>query len=110
MILWVGAGLVALIGLETASLTGGSPRWLTALVVTLIVVSGGALAWGRIKFEWAATKLDRAVDDQTVEATDQLRAEDAEWPAVGEVAWLVGLLCVPVAGVLYLISVWWAVP
>ena len=110
MILWVGAGLVALIGLETASLTGGAPRWLTALVTTLIIVGGGALAVGRIKFEWAATRLDRAISDNAVEETDPLRPEHSRWPASGEIAWLAGLVSVPVAAGLYLIAVWWAVP
>jgi hypothetical protein len=107
MILWVGAGLAALIGLLASGLADGAPKWLVAAAATLIILGGGALAIARIKFDWAATQLSRAIDDGTPTGT-QLPAEFMGWPAVGEVAWLTGLLCVPVAALVYGAAVWWA--
>ena len=107
MILWVGAGLAALIGLLASGLADGAPKELVAAAATLIVLGGGALATARIQFDWAATRLRRAIDDGTGGAT-ALAAPLDEWPRVGEIAWLGGLLCVPAAAAVYLVAVWWA--
>lgn len=108
MVLWVGAGLAGLIGLVTSDLSKGAPKALSALVVSLIILGGGALATARIKFEWAATQLDRAIQDGA-DASEDLPAEYQPWPDSGEVAWLIGLICVPVAGLAYTVAVWLAV-
>jgi hypothetical protein len=108
MILWVGAGLVGLIALVTSDLTKGAPKWLSAMTASLIIVGGGALAIARIKFEWAATQLERAIQDG-VDPNQDLADEYQPWPNTGECAWLVGLMCVPVAGLFYAAAAWWAV-
>jgi hypothetical protein len=82
MILWVGAGLVGLIGLVTSDLSDGAPKKLSAVVVTLIIVGGGALAFARIKFEWAATQLDRAIQDGA-DASHDLPPAYRRWPEGG---------------------------
>jgi hypothetical protein len=107
MILWVGAGLVGLIALLAAEITHGAPEALTAAAATLIVVAGGALAKARIEFEWAATTLSRAIDDGA-DSDGPLAAEHEAWPNVGEIAWLTGLVCVPLAALFYIAAVWWA--
>jgi hypothetical protein len=107
MILWVGAGLAALIGLLASGLADGAPKELVAAAATLIVLGGGALATARIQFDWAATRLRRAIDDGTA-GTTVLAAPLESWPRVGEVAWLGGLLCVPAAAAIYLVAIWWA--
>ena len=108
MILWVGAGLAGLIGLVTSNLSGGAPKAFGAAVVTLIILGGGALATARIRFEWAATQLDRAIQDGA-DAHQQLPPEYQAWPNTAEVAWLIGLLCVPLAVLVYATAVWWTV-
>ena len=104
----MGAGLAALIALVTSDLGSGAPKVLGAVAASLIIVGGGALAVARIKFEWAGTKLERAVDDGT-SAGDPLPADEQAWPKVGEVAWLTGLVCVPLAALVYAAAVWWTV-
>lgn len=108
MILWVGAGLVGLIGLVTSNLTAGAPKALSAAVASLIILGGGALATARIKFEWAATQLERAIQDG-VDPDHELPKEHEPWPNTGEVAWLTGLMCVPAGALIYAVAVWWVV-
>jgi hypothetical protein len=107
MILWVGAGLIALIGLLASNVADGAPKALVAIAATLIILGGGALATARIQFDWAATVLSRAIDDGTA-GTTILSGTEEPWPDVGEVAWMAGLVCVPVAAIVYLVAVWWA--
>jgi hypothetical protein len=108
MILWVGAGLVGLVGLLASNLSTGAPGALNASTVSLVILGGGALAIARIRFEWAATQLDRAIQDGAC-ANGQLPAQYEPWPNTGEVAWLVGRLCVPAAALVYAAAVWWTV-
>jgi hypothetical protein len=108
MILWVGAGLAGLIGLLTSDLSAGAPKVLNAVTATLIVLGVAALATARIKFEWQATQLDRAIQDGT-NPGEELPSKHQPWPNAGEVAWLTGLVCVPVAGCIYVAAVWWAI-
>jgi hypothetical protein len=107
-ILWVGAGLIGLIGLVTSDLTDGAPAALTASAATLIIVGGAALAWARIKFEWAATQVDRAIEDGA-KPSDALPTTLRTWPEFAELVYYVGILSVPLAGLVYLAAVWWAV-
>ncbi len=107
-ILWVLAGLAALIGLLSTSLADGAPRAILGAVASLIVVGGGSLATARIQFDWAATELSRAIEDGAA-ANAPLPAALADWPKLGEVAWLGGLLCVPAAAIAYLVAMWLAI-
>jgi hypothetical protein len=107
MILWVGAGLAGLIGLLTIDrLSADAPADLGATTATLIILGFGALAMARIDFEWTATQLDRAIEDGK-NGTDSLLPADAKWPTTGEIAWRVGLVIVPLAALVYLITIWW---
>ena len=121
MVTWVGAGLAGLIFLVTSDLTTGAPDWLNGVVASLIVVGIGVLAIARIKFEWAATQLGRALEDgeraaanntfiEGAAQSDDLLPDDLkQWPRFAEVCWLVGLLSVPAAGIVYLVAVWLAI-
>jgi hypothetical protein len=108
MILWVGAGLVGLIGLVTTNLSAGAPKALSAATVSLIILGGGALATARIRFEWQATLLRRAIEDGT-DPGKRLMCTLQPWPNFAEIAWMIGLVCVPVAGLVYAAAVWWAI-
>jgi hypothetical protein len=109
IILWVGAGLVGLIALVTSDhLSAGAPRWLTAAVATLVIVGAALLATARIRFEWAATLLKRAIEDGEASQNQTLTGKQARWPEVAELAYLGGVLVVPTAGALYLAALWCA--
>jgi hypothetical protein len=108
MILWVGAGLVGLIGLVTSNLSTGAPKVLSAVAVTLIILGGAALAYARISFEWAGTQLSRAIDDGT-DQDAKLDDKYVPWPVGAELAWYVGLLLAPAAALIYASAVWWTV-
>ena len=84
------------------------PKAFGELAGTLIVVGGGALAVARIEFEWAATQLDRAIQNGA-DGAAQLPPEYRPWPKAGEIAWMMGLACVPFAATAYTIAIWWAI-
>lgn len=107
-IVWVGAGLAGLIGLLASNSSADAPRALTAAVVTLIILGGGALAQARISFQWAATKLDRAIQDGAPGTWQQQlpQGKERNWPVGAEVAWNLGRLLVVVAAILYGVAVW----
>jgi hypothetical protein len=107
MILWVGAGLTGLVVLVTSDLGDNAPDWLNATDATLIILGGAALATARIKFEWAATELERAIADGKRRDT-RLSGGFKVWPRVAEVAWLTGLVSVPLAALTYLAAIWWS--
>lgn len=107
-ILWVAAGLAALIGLVTSDLTKGAPRALTAAAASLIMLGGAALALARIRFEWAGTQLDRTIQDAEAAVGDQLPADRAKWPKLAEVSYLAGIALVPSAALVYASAIWYA--
>jgi hypothetical protein len=122
MVTWVGAGLAALIVLVTSNLATGAPAVLTAAAATVILFSAGSLAVARVQFEWAATVLERAVQEGTqpraagehapacaAHPDDPLPSSLAGWPRLGEVCWMTGLLLVPAAASVYITAVWWVV-
>jgi hypothetical protein len=122
MVTWVGAGLAALIVLVTSGLATGAPNALTAAATTLILFSAANLALARVQFEWAATVLDRAIQEGAqlraagehppacaAHPDDTLPSALAGWPKLGEVCWMAGLCIVPAAAAVYLTAVWWVV-
>src|SRR3954447_16563340 len=108
--IWVGAGLAGFIALLTGdvlvNILRDAPPWLSALLVTSIVAGGSALGLARVKFEWAATTIQRKVADRTVSTGDSIPSDD-EWPKSAEGWWMASLWCLVVAGVLMIIGVWW---
>jgi hypothetical protein len=122
MVTWLAAGLAALIVLVTSTLAVGAPVALTAAAATLILFGAGILALARVQFEWAATVLERAIDEGTralpeghqrlacAATPDEFLPQSlASWPKLGEVCWVTGFFCVPLAACVYLTAVWWVV-
>ena len=108
-IVWVGAGLAGLIGLLASSFADGAPRTLRVLVVVAVILAGGALAQARIKFQWAATTLDRAIQDgggSEISNQDLPEGTSRAWPTRAERYWNAGRACVVVAAALYVAAVW----
>ena len=94
MIVWVGAGLVALITVfASVEFTRGSsaPALVARLVPTLVLVGGASLALARVRFEWAATQLKRLIEDGKYRLEDQLPEEHRSWPCCAEFCWLIEL-------------------
>jgi hypothetical protein len=109
MILWVGAGLGGLVVLVTSNLDAGAPKFFNGLIASSVIVSGACLARARIAFEWASTKLEREMSDESRAPGTLLPAEAAKWPKVAEACWCMGILSAVVAALVYLAAVWYAV-
>ncbi len=108
MIIWVGAGLVALIGLANTGTFNTAPGLLKALEVTAIVIGGTFLGFARVKFEWQATLIKRGIEDKKFNGTDQI-PEDMKWPEDAEDCFTSGLFCILAAGLIMLVCFWWQV-
>jgi hypothetical protein len=109
-VIWTGAGLAGLIALANTHLADGAPRVFDGALATLIVLAGATLAKARIEFQWATTKLERALASGNggVKADGALPADRAyQWPKSGEIAYLAGVSLTALAGLCYLVAVWW---
>lgn len=111
MIVWVGAGLVALITTFAAvefTREAGVPAIIPAIVPTLVVFGGGFLALARVQFEWAATQLERKIQDKTFQDEDALPDKLRGWPRFAEFCWLMELYLTIAGGIALLVLIWWA--
>jgi hypothetical protein len=71
MIVWVGAGLaglIALIALGVGDTSDEIPALFRAIAATAVVVSGAALSYARVNFEWYATVIKRKIEDNELQA------------------------------------------
>lgn len=110
MSIWVGAGYAGLIALMTTKIfeQANAPYWLTAALVTLVVLGGGALGRARVGFEWVATQIERDIEDQVIQKGDTL-PNGYQWPAQAELFWTVTLVFIFIAAIAMLATVWWPV-
>jgi hypothetical protein len=108
MIIWVGAGFVALIGLANTGTFNNAPGLLKALEVTAIVIGAAFLSSARVKFEWEATLIKRGIKDRTITGATPLPAEK-KWPKDAEDCWTSGFFCILAAGSIMLVCFWWQV-
>lgn len=108
MILWVGAGLGGLIVLATSGLASGAPGVFSGVVATLVVASGGALAWARVNFEWEATTLQRSLDDAELDPKWDLPKKLRRWPQFAEFCWKLGRYALAGAALTYVVAAWYA--
>ena len=112
MIVWVGAGLVALIttfAAVKATREVGVPAIIPAIVPTLVVFAGGFLALARVQFEWAATQLERKIQDKTSQDEDALPDELRGWPRFAEFCWRMELYLTIAGAIALLVLIWWPV-
>ena len=102
--LWIGAGLLGLIALVAGDMSAQvitrAPAAIVAVIPTLLVLAGGALAYARVGFEWAAHQLP-------TEAANADAAPQKGWPEFAEFMYLAALLLVASAAVVYLVAFWW---
>ena len=108
MVIWVGAGLAGLIALCAGDAFDNAPLWLKALEVTVILIGGAFIALTRVKFEWAATVIERKLEDGSITA-DDLVPEDDKWSPDAEECWSASLFCVLCGGVIMAVCFWWPV-
>jgi len=111
MIVWVGAGLVVLITIYAAvefTREAGIPAIIPPIVPTLVIFGGGFLAMARVQFEWAATQLERKIQDNTFQEQDPLPKKLQSWPRFAEFCWLMELYLTIGTGIALLILIWWA--
>jgi hypothetical protein len=78
--IWVGAGLLGLIGLLSAGVLDEAPWTLRALVVTFVVLGGAFLAQTRVRFEWRETIINRKIEDRPRVANMALSDDLKEFP------------------------------
>jgi hypothetical protein len=114
MATWTGAGLAGVTLLVAGgvgeTVGGGSvPPVVTALILTLIVLSAGTLAIARVGFEWAATELERELHGQRSKERQKLPPERWNWPVIPELMWICYLYLVVLTGAGFLLAVWWSV-
>ena len=108
MVIWVGAGLAGLVALCTGDAFNNAPAWLKAIEVTTIIIGGAFFALARVKFEWAATVIERKIHDGVSE-TEALKEEDVKWPADAEDCWDASRFCVLLGGLIMAVCFWWPV-
>ena len=78
LITWVGAGLIAEITVFGAVTTDGyptgeeTPFFLWAIVPTMVLIAGAALAKARVHFEWLADLLQRHITSRTIGRDSQM--------------------------------------
>jgi hypothetical protein len=106
MTIWVGAGFAGLLGVLSLDVVEAGPRLLQRLALTLIVIGAGSLARARVGFEWAATILERYVEDRKAAPGDPYPYADT-WPREHERFWTVALWCMIITAVLVLLAAWW---
>lgn len=118
LIAWVGGGLLAEITIYAAIRFNGEaavPTVLTALVPTLVLLGGLALAWARAQFEWRADLLQRHIEMRTIKPDDLIRSidpdtirrRDLEWPQWAEFLYILELFLAAAAAVSLLLLIWW---
>jgi hypothetical protein len=114
---WVGAGLVGLIALLAATGNDSSaesgPSICRALAVTLVLFSGGLLAYARVNFEWAASRISHELEATPTlgkaDGLDRLPEEMRAWPKRAEQAFSVGLVLILLSAVAFFVSIWWEI-
>lgn len=106
-----GGGLGGLALFGAGDLAGGFfqhvPGEVTAIFVTLALMSGLCLAFAYSGFEYEATLLERQVEDKKLLATGFL---PATWrlPRPAEYSYRAATILIPCTGAWLLVAVWWA--
>lgn len=102
--------LVGLIALVAADSNLSELPFLKALVMSSIIVAGASLAYARVNFEWASSRIEHLVEICKVTKTQEiyeLPRNLQAWPERADTAWSISLLATVIAGFFFLLSVWW---
>ena|SRR5215208_2355960 len=116
--IWIGAGLAGLIVLITSdvgnSILKDGPSGFRSIILTLLLISGGALALARANYEYAASRVKNRqwarllpgeddVDDlKTTKLPDSLKA-----PKKSEFMYQLSIFAIIAAALTFLLAVWW---
>jgi hypothetical protein len=105
-----GAGLGGLVLLLSAQLAGApAGPLITAITLSLAVVTGGALGLARVGFDYEAIELKRTLEKRQMAASERLVKKDREWPDTQEVLYRAGVLLLVATAAAFLVGVWLAV-
>ena len=107
MTTWVGAAFAGAVAFVAADILKNANDLVVQMLVTVVVVGVALLAFTRVQFEWAATTLRRALQENPGRANVPLSGELAEWPTGPEKCWTLALLSIVLTWALVLIGVWW---
>lgn len=108
---WVGAGLAGLIVFVSGDLgrdiLDRAHPVVGALLLTSLTLSGGALAFARVNFEYAAARIKNRQDDGILTDGTAELPEDLKAPAKTEPMWLASIGLIFLAGALFVAATWW---
>jgi hypothetical protein len=110
MTIWVAAGIATLVAFVGARALDGAPRIFTNLVFTGAAISGLAVAFARVNFEWQATLLNRKVKANPTIEGEGLASIDQPWPGFAEGCWIGALLLIFLSWGVMLVGLWWPRP
>ena len=110
--IWVGAGFAGLIAIATSDTFGNLdvPRWLLGILIALSVGGAAFVGCARVKFEWAATQIERRIEDEEVTDLQPLPDDERRWPDAGERFWAASLYVLLAAGLLLVFCALWPWP
>jgi hypothetical protein len=105
---WLAGAAVGLIALAAgdlgASLFDDGPGWLSAATLTLTVLAGACAGTARVQFQWAATVLQRRIDERVAEPTAPV--PKGSWPRAADVTFTLAFAFTVLAGLAFLSLLW----
>lgn len=104
MAIWYGAGYAGAVGILGLDLLHDGPLFLRRLTLTLILIGVGLLAKARVGFEWEATCIERALEDDSTKRKTQF---PNDWPRGIETCWLIAVVDLMVVAGLIIVITWY---
>jgi hypothetical protein len=78
-----------------------------SVLLTLILFAALALAYTRTGYEWAATLIERQIQDTPLTEDDCLPPSLEKRPTGSKIWWYLSLVSIALAGLVFFVSVWW---
>lgn len=110
MTVWVGAGLAVLLTLDVGELStkilSAAPRVLTGITLTVLFLSGAALAQTRNELEWSILRIEKALEADEGLGNRPLSTELERKRETIDCLWQLALVGLLVSATAYLVAVW----
>ena len=107
MAIWVGAGIGGLVAVASAHFLDGRPQIFVQSILTLALLAALAWAYARVQFEWLATEIDRAIEDNLVQKSSPYPKARLNEDERTEILWILALRTMAAGWVLVLIGACW---
>lgn len=108
---WIGAGLAGLIVLVAsgvgADLLKAAPPIFQSVIITLILVSGGAVALARANYEYAAARIKNRQHMGILRADRGKLPDELKAPKKSEVMYRLSLYAIFFAALTFIVPLWW---